>query len=86
MVRDAELQVAQIRRPFHARDDPFDLSDRQFMGKYRLSKAMVDDLIDIVEERSVAPSRSSALDSSVKVKFVLPWDTFHLSYYHFDRY
>ena len=71
MVRDAELQVAQIRRPFHARDDPFDLSDRQFMGKYRLSKAMVDDLINIVEERSVAPSRSSALDFSVKVKFVL---------------
>ena len=48
MVRDAEVQAMHIRRPFNARDDPFDLSDRQFMSRYRLSKAMVDDLINIV--------------------------------------
>jgi len=55
---------------FHLRDDPFELSERQFISLYRLDKDATDDIIDIVEQYH-PQRRSSALDASVQVGYVL---------------
>ncbi|XP_019700799.2 uncharacterized protein LOC105191524 [Harpegnathos saltator] len=55
------------KRPrFHIRDDPFELSERQFINLFRLKKETVNRLINIVEDNFVELSRSSALDATVQ--------------------
>ncbi|XP_025992133.2 putative nuclease HARBI1 [Solenopsis invicta] len=49
------------------RNDPFELNNLEFMRLFRLSKDMVQRVIDIVEEYSDPISRRSALDAEQKV-------------------
>ncbi|XP_039309209.1 putative nuclease HARBI1 [Solenopsis invicta] len=49
------------------RNDPFELNNLEFMRLFRLSKDMVQGVIDIVEEYNDPISRRSALDAEQKV-------------------
>ncbi|XP_023288911.1 putative nuclease HARBI1, partial [Orussus abietinus] len=52
---------------FQERDDAFDLPECQFVKLFRLKKETAERVINIVEENSTEPSRSSALDATVQV-------------------
>ena len=47
--------------------DPFDLPENHFIRMFRLNKEMVQEIINLVEERTSQPSRKSALNAQVKV-------------------
>ncbi|XP_044755625.1 putative nuclease HARBI1 isoform X2 [Coccinella septempunctata] len=71
VLEEAEFQSERPPRIFHKRDDPFLLSDKQFIRLFRLSKDLARNLISIVSEHIVQPSRSSALDSQLKTLIAL---------------
>lgn len=52
---------------FHAREDPFQLSDQQFINNFRLSKEQATRVINLVGRFTGEPSRSSALSANVQV-------------------
>ncbi|GJQ77362.1 hypothetical protein Trydic_g20769 [Trypoxylus dichotomus] len=54
----------------HKWDDPFHLSDEQFRRKFRLSKELARNLIDIVEQHTASPTRTSTLRAKTKVYYV----------------
>jgi hypothetical protein len=58
------------RRRFHIRDDPFELSNRQFIQLFRLNKAAARNLIEIVEPYLIPQRRISAIDSTTKVNIL----------------
>ena len=58
---------------FHERDDAFELPQGEFMKLFRLKKETAERLIEIVEENTVEPSRSSALDATVQVSVDEYW-------------
>lgn len=65
VMEQLENVVHYNERPrFHVRDDPFQLSDRQFIKIFRLKKETTNRLINIVEDY-LEPLRSSALDANV---------------------
>lgn len=66
-LEEAEILASQPDRQFHIRDDPFNLSDNAFVREYRLSKVMVNKLIDYLQPLMVIPTRSLALDVKVNV-------------------
>lgn len=55
------------RRRFHIRDDPFELSDNEFIRLFRLNKAAATNLINIVEPHLYPQKRISAMNSVTKV-------------------
>lgn len=62
------IEIEEQRRPrFHVRDDPFDLSDEDFIKIFRLNKHTASNLIDIIEPHLIAETRISAIDSVTKV-------------------
>jgi len=60
------MEIPQRRRRFNIREDPFELSNRQFIQLFRLNKA-VRNLIEIVEPYLIPHRRISAIDSTTKV-------------------
>lgn len=71
-VEEAEVLADQPRRIFHVRDDPFEtLSDINFTREYRLTKNMVEELINILEPIMVAGTRTSALGVKEKVEYIV---------------
>ncbi|XP_036147282.1 putative nuclease HARBI1 isoform X2 [Monomorium pharaonis] len=54
------------RPRFHIRDDPFQLSEQEFIQLFRLKKETTNRLINIIKD-IVEPSRSTALDATVQV-------------------
>ena len=65
-LEDAELDAEQLDRHFLPRGDPFELPDHQFVKLYRLTKDLVDNIIDRV--RKFHPQRRMApIDVSTKV-------------------
>lgn len=54
---------------FHTREDPFELSERQFISNFRLSKEQVNSLIDLVDDHLGEPGRSSALSAKTQVSY-----------------
>lgn len=54
------------RPRFHIRDDPFQLSERQFINIFRLKKETTIRFIDIVENY-IEPLRPTALDATLQV-------------------
>ncbi|XP_018363950.1 PREDICTED: putative nuclease HARBI1 [Trachymyrmex cornetzi] len=55
------------RPRFQINDDPFQLSERQFVKLFRLKKDTTIRLINIVEEHSAVPLRTSVLNATVQV-------------------
>lgn len=71
-LEEAEILVEnQPNRIFHARDDPFvSLTDHEFIREYRLSKEMVEELINLLQPFMIAETRKSGLSIKVKVSFI----------------
>lgn len=65
IVEDDVLTPRTVLHP--CRQDPFNLSDRQFLKIYRLSKEAARELIHILEPHLTAPTRISAMDKATKV-------------------
>lgn len=65
-LENAEM-AEQRRRIFHIRDDPFELSNEQFITLFRLNKASARYVIDLVEPYLTPQTRISAIDSTTKV-------------------
>jgi len=63
------MEIPQRRRRFNIREDPFELSNRQFIQLFRLNKAAVRNLIEIVEPYLI-PQRISAIDYTTKVNII----------------
>jgi len=61
------VDIPERRRRFHIREDPFELSNREFIQLFRLNKAAARNLIEIVEPHLTPQTRISAMDSTTKV-------------------
>lgn len=71
-LEEAEVLENQPNRVFHVHDNPFiSLSDDLFIREYRLSKGMVEELINILELLIPAETRKSALGVKTKVLSLL---------------
>lgn len=65
---------AMVRQLFHVRNDPFELSNKDFIRLYRVNKriAIAEDVINIVSEYINEQSRrSSALDINTQVNKII---------------
>lgn len=67
LLEEVELR-ARKRRVFHARKDPFELSNKDFIRLYRVNKRIMENVIDIVSNYTDEPRRVSALDVTTQVK------------------
>ncbi|XP_066600856.1 putative nuclease HARBI1 [Prorops nasuta] len=70
VLENAEI-IEEPRRFFHIRDDPFDLTNEQFIQLFRLSKNAANYVINRVEPHLNPQTRISALDSTTKVMTAL---------------
>lgn len=68
LLEEVEIRAMNRRRLFHARDDPFELSNKDFITLYRVNKRIAENVIDTVTQYLDEPSRSSALDNTTQVK------------------
>ncbi|XP_024878548.1 putative nuclease HARBI1, partial [Temnothorax curvispinosus] len=59
------------RRRFHIREDPFELSNKEFVQLFRLNKAAATKLIEIVEPHLAPQTRISAINLTTKVTTAL---------------
>nr|CAI5821484.1 unnamed protein product [Callosobruchus analis] len=66
-VEEAEIASEQSRHRIHYRMDAFELNDTQFRKMYRLPKAVVRELIDMLSGLLSPASRNSALDAQTKI-------------------
>ena len=66
-LENAEIAGQRRRRIFNVRDDPFDLDSEHFIKLFRLNKAAVRYIIDLVEPHLIPQTRISAIDSTTKV-------------------
>jgi len=64
------MEIPERRRRFNIREDPFELSDQQFIKLFRLNKATVINLIEIVKSNLIPQRRISAIDSTTKVNII----------------
>lgn len=63
---------AMVRQLFHVRNDPFELSNKDFIRLYRVNKRIAEDVINIVSEYiNEQPRRSSALDINTQVNKII---------------
>ncbi|XP_046752388.1 putative nuclease HARBI1 [Diprion similis] len=67
LLEDAVNQADVRPRRYNHRCDAFDLPERQFTKLFRLNKRVANHVIDIVEQYSDEPRRSSALDATIQV-------------------
>jgi len=65
-LENAEI-AEQRRRIFNIRDDPFELDSELFIKLFRLNKAGVSYIIDLVEPHLIPQTRISAINSTTKV-------------------
>lgn len=63
----AEQNLVIDNHRFRTRENAFQLSDREFVRIFRLSKMLTNNLIEIVEPYIRPQSRVSALDITTKV-------------------
>lgn len=63
-------EIAERRRIFHIRDDPFELSNEQFITLFRLNKASARYVIDLVESHLTPQTSIFAIDSTTKVNIL----------------
>lgn len=61
------VDILEERRRFHIRDDPFELSNNQFIQLFRLSKPAARYIINAVEPHLIPQTRISAIDATTKV-------------------
>ncbi|KAK4872578.1 hypothetical protein RN001_014607, partial [Aquatica leii] len=67
VLQEVENNAERPPRRYHDRDDPFELSDKQFIRLFRLTKELTRFVIDLVGDYIPAPSRLSGLDVQTKI-------------------
>ena len=71
LLEEAEIRAMRRPRLFHARDDPFELSNKDFIRLYRVNKEITENILNIVSEYNNEPRRASALDITTQVKKII---------------
>ncbi|CAI6371033.1 unnamed protein product [Macrosiphum euphorbiae] len=69
MLEEAEIRAVgnRPRQYYNAQNVMEELSDHQFLKKFRLSKALVQELIDVLTPYMIEPNRLSSIPIKIKV-------------------